>query len=68
MTVTAIALDKERLITDKSTSNVLHAHVLEGMSDNERKLLQGNADDEALELLKIANAERDKSGDSDEIE
>ncbi len=63
MTITAIALDKERLITDKSTSNVLHAHVIEGMSQKEKKLLQGGADAEALELLKIAQEEADVSDD-----
>lgn len=59
MTVTAIALDKERLITDKSTSNVLHAHVIEGMSDKEKKLLKEDAESDALALLEIAKEERE---------
>lgn len=46
-------IDKERLITDKSTANVLHAHVIEDMSDGERKLLADSSDDEALKLFEI---------------
>jgi predicted transcriptional regulator len=52
-------IDKERLITDKSTSNVLHAHVIEGMSDKEKRLLAGDANDEALALLEIAKEDAD---------